>query len=324
MGEEENKSTPSIECKRLISEGLLEIWDDNRSISSWSDLQNVVERLERCSEDKRPSWSFRGEGKWDQDIQSSLERAAHQFGIELRELYHDRIEQGIIRRFKRGYLGMYGLTLADDDHIGWLSIMQHHGAPTRLVDITYSLYIGLYFALWKYEAGQKVALWCFNNEWLCAVWNESPPPEYKREFDRDKDGRYIRLFEIVLDYKEPIIYLIDPYYLPERLVLQQGGFLLPIDVTKSFMENLAHMARQSRDRNRKRDFDLRIIKLQLSFSPKELKEVRYQLLRMNINNATLFPGLDGFSRSMFDRMPFTEQRAGLKKGFVDDSAVGGS
>ena len=193
--------------------------------------------------------------------------------------------------------------------------MQHHGSPTRLVDITYSIYVALYFALWKYKAGQKAAVWCFNNKWLIAGWNEAPPPGYKRELDRDNEGRYIKLFKIVFESNKPKVYLINPYPLPEQLVLQQGGFLMPLDITSSFMENLWHMPPHPRGMKGRRKVDLRIVKLKLQFNESDLKEVRYRLHRMNINNATLFPGLDGFARSLHDHIPFTEQRAGFKKGF---------
>jgi hypothetical protein len=37
--------------------------------------------------------------------------------------------------------------LADDDRLGWLCVMQHYGAPTRLLDWTENALVGLYFAV---------------------------------------------------------------------------------------------------------------------------------------------------------------------------------
>ena len=47
--------------------------------------------------------------------------------------------------------------------------MQHHGAPTRLLDFTYSIYIAAYFALEnadpKADPDGSCAIWAVNGVW---------------------------------------------------------------------------------------------------------------------------------------------------------------
>ena len=78
--------------------------------------------------------------------------------------------------------------------------MRHHGAPTRLLDFTYSFYVALYFAVEETEkADGSCAVWVINGKWAkrksifemesngkigAETLRESITEENERDFDR--------------------------------------------------------------------------------------------------------------------------------------------
>jgi hypothetical protein len=65
------------------------------------------------------------------------------FGIDLGKA--PRIESGLLRRFKRQAHHYISNPPEENDPLEWLALMQHYGAPTRLLDWTYSFFVALYF-----------------------------------------------------------------------------------------------------------------------------------------------------------------------------------
>jgi hypothetical protein len=85
------------------------------------------------------------------------------------------------------------------------------------------------------------------------------------------------------------VYPANPIRLNRRLTIQQGVFLAPGDVTLSFENNIKGIP----------NYQEHIKKIVIDNKCK--KEVLCKLYVMNINSATLFPGLDGFARSLREK-----------------------
>jgi hypothetical protein len=79
-----------------------------------------------------------------------------------------------------------------------------------------------------------------------------------------------------------------------RLIIQQCVFLCPADVSASFEHNLKETGRAFHG--------LQMFKF--VFGGQLLEEAMSALHRMNMHPATLFPGLDGYSRSFRSRLQF--------------------
>lgn len=76
-----------------------------------------------------------------------------------------------------------------------------------------------------------------------------------------------------------------------RLVIQQGVFFVPGDISKPFEDNLAEVLPRGKD-------SYKLFKYVIKFDIKERRETLLHLHRMNINRASLFPGLEGFAASL--------------------------
>lgn len=53
----------------------------------------------------------------------------------------------------------------NNEYLEWLSIMQHYGAPTRLLDFSYSMYVALFMAM-DNAFSDEYSLWCINSNVL--------------------------------------------------------------------------------------------------------------------------------------------------------------
>jgi len=299
------------------------------SFATWDGLYGYyVDRFSRGHK----QWIFKGHANSDWHLRTTLERAfTRLLGRAIRAkgrnreegldaLYRElakagvgdkkkrplsEIEGGLLRDFKRK-CHHYLQDVPPDEHtLEWLTLMQHHGAPTRLLDFTYSFFVALYFAV--EEAEGECAVWAIDSHWLSGLnWNAGlfDTKEEWREFK--KMGKFTTREGMERVFKKffwrsvkPRVEVLNTFRLNQRLIMQQGVFLCPGDISMPFMDNLWTLLEGHWDTNK-------FVKLKIRLSSRERKTVLQQLHRMNITRATLFPGLDGFAKSLANLLIFPD------------------
>jgi len=174
--------------------------------------------------------------------------------------------------------------------------MQHHGAPTRLLDWTYSFQVALFFAIESVKVGSTCAVWAVDYGFLLEELRASLGLS-KSEVstlvltDGDKAPAFLNH---LLDDEAGGIVAINPFRLNERLVVQQGIFLASRCTSESFDSTFERM----RTKQPKAFY-----KFEIECSKDLLVAALTSLHSMNISRVSLFPGLDGFCQSFENLLP---------------------
>jgi hypothetical protein len=239
-------------------------------------------------------WVYRGQrAGWN--LESSLERTCKKWDFPTANIHI--VEAELIREFQRGYSGS-DLHLVQDDICYCLSLMRHHGAPCRLLDWTYSPFVAARFALDYRDPAegsspkQDGVVWCLNTDWLHEQAGKSVPQRALTQWDRRRDDRSFRQLFMPKGTRKKFVYTANPFSLNERLQAQQGLFLCQGDISVSFEKNLP--AEHEHGEN--------ILQLKLDLEGDALQCFGRYLMRMNVSSASLYPGLDGYAKSLGERL----------------------
>lgn len=200
-------------------------------VGSWRDL------LDRYEDFKEGWWCFRGAGRDRDALKTSLERAAvDRWGRDWSEM--PEIEEGLIRRFRREAHLYLPSEPPDGDRIGWLSLMRHHGAPTRLLDWSFSFFVALHFAVQRAEVDQPSSLFAMD---LKKIREKVDHFDHLRApLQQDPNAKDTETVSAIIDHspRHALIFPLNPWRMNRRLILQQSIFLVPGDITQSFMANM--------------------------------------------------------------------------------------
>jgi len=245
------------------------------SPSTWHEAKDCFNRMDQYA-------VFRGQSNAGWDLRTSFERC-HFFGKNY------RVEKDFLKDFQRGahtYFETQSLP-ETGDILSWLALMQHHGAPTRLLDFTFSPFIAAYFAF--ENADQDAAVWAIHRLHLQEdLANKCPMAfEYRDDFLYDlSDSSFNQIFQ---ENELCCIFPVRPSVTTKRYLLQQSIFISLGNTNQTFMEQLLSYSWPQY-------VGEHVIKVVLPYAIRD--EALYDLDRMNINRGTLFPDIDGYSLAL--------------------------
>lgn len=282
-------------------------------IEHWNDIFRLNQRF-------MSNFVFRGQGNSDWDLKTSLARMVEGHHPN----YVDKImpaayEQRMMEEFQWKYPSYEKSHIPKaEEAIEWLSLMQHYGSPTRMLDFSYSMYIAMFMAI-DGSFAPKSAIWALNKH----VLNSKVFAKFMKEFNTNVATGH-ELEEFI--YKEATdainsryamnngnvdnyLYLTRPHLSNDRINRQQGLFVIPSSIEVSFEDILKDyydgsfqgemrfddVVRMSVD-HRYGQHTVAVLKIGI---PRKLKYGISNVLRqMNITSETMYPGLDGLARSM--------------------------
>jgi hypothetical protein len=253
------------------------------AFDSWAEFQDFV------ADPGYRNWAFRGQADARWPLHSSLSRYLldHRIHRDAWPIQEERIGR-IFRR--KGHLFLDHIP-DEDDAFQWLALMQHHGAPTRLLDFTWSPFVAAFFALER--ATVPAAVWAIS---FPEVWRAEHRLPGRRGTVRAEDlamrtpGVYQEVF---LPNTLPFVSAGEPMIMNQRLVAQSGTFVVPGVLDRPVEDLLAAYPAP----------DETVLKLLLD-TERMRDEAMYALYSMNLTNATLFPGIDGMARSLAYELEF--------------------
>jgi hypothetical protein len=260
------------------------------AVRDFNDVNAFLGALEALATERQGRWVFRGEENVSWVLSSALERAFDRFAVRPQD--RQSIERRMVREFQRR-LHTFMEDVPEEDALDeWLALMQHHGAPTRLLDFTYSPYVAAFFALENAGNDGQCAVWAVDTDWCEERLRERHQEHYGVYYlyQRQRTGEsFQRLFWS--DRPVPLVLSLNPFRLNQRLVYQKGAFLCQGDIGTTFLANLDALTTGAGPG---------VVKFCLATgqSGENRDAGLRRLFLMNIERATLFPDLDGFARSL--------------------------
>lgn len=240
------------------------------TIGSWRELDDAVAALDGGG--AHAPWVFRGLARSSYSNVSSLARLGDGFPA---------LERHLIRNFRKyAHRERPGHTLWD-----WLSLAQHHGLPTRLLDWTFSPFVATHFAT-ATSPEHEAIVWAVDCE---AVDGELP---YALRDALRAEGALVFTTELLADHaptldafesleeQEPFVLFFEPPSLDDRIV-NQSAVLSAISDPRHQMDDWLDAHPEAWRAWR--------------IPPGPKAEIRERLDQGNVTERVLMPGLDGLA-----------------------------
>ena len=286
-------------------------------LEHWNDISMLNPRF-------LSGFVFRGQGDYDWHIESSLERMIKRFHPNnqiVHKIYPQGYEKDMLREIQWKYPKYEKANLPKaDEIIEWLSIMQHFGSPTRMVDFTYSPYIAMFMAIDSSNGDHDASVWCLNELILRNMFSDDYEQRCeKRVYDKElqKELIYGEANQVISDSVNenrkdfPLnVYLVQPHKVNDRILVQQGLFAIPGKIGIPFEDNLFSLVdnrmpetihfkeiiEYSNSDKMFKPYDFFLIKIKI---PSMFRlNITKSLYLMNISSETMYPGVEGLAKSL--------------------------
>jgi hypothetical protein len=189
-------------------------------------LLRIISHIAMLAQERTYAWRGQNDSSWD--FSASLFRKIRAEGVKVTEANMRRRELDILKEARRWGLGRDLGPSATDMHM--LSVLQHHGVPTRLIDVTANPMTALWFATEEHEPDNKgnvrrspgvlFAIDVTKTEWHVTfqydtrAWNDMSNPlsaSYEQALSKSvKSKQMFRIFPALPD---------------ERMKAQEGFFI---------------------------------------------------------------------------------------------------
>lgn len=252
-----------------------------QTISSWAEFNDVVFKNSWNEDIKRyrSNYLFRGLSHQNYDLTPSLNRICKS---------HFELEKSLIRNFKK-YSSMIVSPVHPTGFWDIISLAQHHGLPTRLLDWTFSPFIALHFATENFaHYNVDGAIWCIDvvkcHDLLPTLLKKILLDENAYIFSSEMLNKAILDFSSLKNLEkenEPFLLFFEPPSIDERIVNQYALFSAMSSSSITVSEWLS------------KHFNL-FTKIIIPASIK--LEFRDKLDQMNITERIIYPGLDGLCK----------------------------
>ena len=245
--------------------------------------EELVERLNKFSN----NFVFRGHSDENWKLETSLQRLLKDKHISM----VTKFEEFAISEFKSKFYLYNTSDYEPKTTLEWLSMMQHYGTPTRLLDFSESPFIALYFCLENSNKVQKQDMVIYAIDYRNI---NKTTLEYFRQYDSSfkydytdiENAKDFIFEEYVKRFNIPLLWVTEPKRLNKRIEKQRGTFLYTNCNDKSCTEIL--------ETELYKDIDV----FELKFAAKYWDNYFTILNKMNINGKTVYGDLDGLSKQI--------------------------
>lgn len=255
------------------------------------EIRSISEFTSKTKALPKKQWVFRGHADENWKIESTLARFLRTHAKNIKTSWQARRESQAISRFQKAAHDFLNHLPEDKDTLEWLAVMRHYGAPTRLIDFTYSPITALFFA-----AGNPFR--DFSVPFVVHAINiNSVLSQTRSVLGRGVEGKFSPSdFEIPTPSVSPKPYVsfFEGRWNTPRQIAQQGLFMVTSTLDMDVETFLGSCPKLPKKNNQSPWLCFKFNgELQLH------KEITNYLLEVNQTNATLYPGVEGLAHSLF-------------------------